>query len=589
MAALGSVDVISADTAFAGDSVRPTLPGFSQPLFEQAPRDTGRRRDNQILESLIESNLRSMLDVATRRVDIERSSTTLASLALAYESTGDQTSAVDAAREALRLCAADAIRDGALIDSASCRLALEVLLRGDQVDEAIEVANSLPLQGTTRLMIGATLASLGRIEEARALVDDTDAPQRDAVQGFLLMAEGKTQAAISHLRAALKEFPDDADSALNLSIAFLRSGALSKATAAALQATRSAPGREDASLHYLDLLLERRDFAQVKRELEQLRRRQVVPSARLLIVEARTQLAEGDATAGVKSLERASVAARAEGNFEVLAEVSSNLIRIKAFLGKADRQDALKQLLALHQAHPESGVTVVNLAQVADRRAEAEALSDAFNRARDSMQPSQAAFVEYQIATLMGNNPAAADAAAEWLRLEPNDPAASVAAMVALGIGDERWAEAAKVARSVIEKYPGDTVQINNAAYILAMSGSPGEAIELLAPYAENDFVLRATLGLAYLASNRLAEGMRLYRQAAEAAEKRQDAYRSLMATYQALVVRQLGLLDRSDVAAVAAVSLAPVPLPDDWEDRPEFLRLRYLATKKRYSWPLDL
>lgn len=52
------------------------------------------------------------------------------------------------------------------------------------------------------------------------------------------------------------------------------------------------------------------------------------------------------------------------------------------------------------------------------------------------------------------------------------------------------------------------------------MSGRAKEAIRILEPTAEADFVLSATLGLAYLADGDIDRGMRLYRDAADMAEK---------------------------------------------------------------------
>lgn len=77
------------------------------------------------------------------------------------------------------------------------------------------------------------------------------------------------------------------------------------------------------------------------------------------------------------------------------------------------------------------------------------------------------------------------------------------------------------------------------------MGGRAREAIEIIeaAPeQAERDFVLNATLGLAHLANGDIDQGMRIYRDAADEAEKAKPVWRSLMTIYQGLIVRQLGL-----------------------------------------------
>ena len=153
----------------------------------------------------------------------------------------------------------------------------------------------------------------------------------------------------------------------------------------------------------------------------------------------------------------------------------------------------------------------------------------------------------------------------------------------------ERWDDAAKIAIRVVEGHHPDPTQLNNAAYVLAMAGMPNRAVELLEPHSDDDFFLKATLGLAYLASNQIDRGMKMYRQAADAADSRGDGMRSLMTAYQALVARQLNLLNSSDAKMISAVSLPPVELPEDWKNRPEFLRLHSVALKNGYDWPITI
>ena len=86
-----------------------------------------------------------------------------------------------------------------------------------------------------------------------------------------------------------------------------------------------------------------------------------------------------------------------------------------------------------------------------------------------------------------------------------------------------------------------------------------------------------------------LAKACGLYRDAAILAEKANPVGRSLMGVYQALVVRQLELVKDLPQQTIAALSPAPVDLPDDWEDRPDFLRLQAVCIKHGYGWPLVL
>ena len=586
MSSLGQVEVIRADK-FDSESAGPTLPGSDRRRSGTLPR-SGRKLEPNLSE-VVDKRVIEARDSALLNVESLRTSTTLSALAVAQEGVGNTQEACQAAVAALELCVQTAGEPSGTFDQVSARLAIEVLLRAGLHERAIEFIEAMPFSGQVKLSIGALLAVAGRLEDSHRLIDDSTGVGADGVRGFVQVLEGHDHAAVSSLRAALRFNPDDADSALNLSIALWRIGAKSKAIAAALQAARSAPGREDIGLHYLELLLAERELDRFDREIKSLEAFGVVPSARLYILRARSELARGRTESGLRLLELASESARTENDEAILAEIQSNLIRIRAWSGKIDRDQAVSRLVKIHQQFPSSGVVAVSLAQVANRKRHAAVLRDALDSLRDRLSRARITFVEHQIASLEGDNITAAEKAVEWSTLEPEDPNAAVAAMVSLGIGLERWEEAAEFAREAIKKYPDDLTQLNNAAYVLAMVGCASEAIDILKPHAQDSFVLTATLGLSYLAANEITTGMKLYREAANIAEKSNDDSRSLMTAYQAIVVRQLGLLDTNDRTAVTAMSLPPVALPDDWRERSEYLRLQTLAARKGYAWPPSL
>ncbi|OMG54165.1 hypothetical protein BJN44_10730 [Tessaracoccus sp. ZS01] len=417
-------------------------------------------------------------------------------------------------------------------------------------------------------------------------VADMNQPLAEAVKGYILLKSGEYRKAASHLRTALREQPDDPDSLLNLSICLWYLGSRDKATVAALRATRSSPGRKDVSLHYLNLLLEQEKVAEAEAEIRSLSARGVIEDPDLLVAKARTLMARGDLERAIPILRDA---AALEDDTAAGGEIRGNLVVLRYEADRITHEEAVKQLVELMSQFPASESLVVLYARFARTADHATFLRSALDRVRGGLSPLRLAYLNHQVALLEGDNEAAADAALEWFVHERGNPMAAAAAIVSLGIGSEKWDEAMEVAREALGSFPEDLAITNNAAYVLAMAGHAQEAIALLEPIAGDDFVLNATLGLAHLADGNIGTGMRLYREAADRAERIDPLWRSLMTSYQALVVRQLGLLESQPEQVISALALAQVSPPADWAMRPDFLRLFGVAQRHGYPWPLAL
>lgn len=585
MSALGVIEVIEDDT-FSSESARPVVPGVGRAAAAASRSRAPSLNIAEALSGRVAANIASALEKAERQALTFPGTTTYALLAYAHEVAGDRDSATRVARRALELELSTG--SPAQSDPLAVRTCLQVLMRSGLVAEAVRFATNLPVGDRVRLEIGAALGNVDRLEDAWQFVNSVgDIPDKNAVVGYLFAMAGDFRRAAPLLRAALRDEPNDADTALNLSIALWNVGAHRKAMAAALQARAAAPAREDIGIHVLELLLIEGSAAKVDAEVRDLLTKGVVPSARLLIIQARAKLALRDHERAMRLLERASSMARDAGDLETYAEVQSNLIRIRAYRRKIAKEKAIDQLLALHDEVPESAIIVVNLAQVVYLRSHAADLRRATEQVLETATAPQAAFLMFQIADLEGDTKSASEHALVWLELEPDNPRAMAAAMVAIGIGEEKWGEAASLAMKYRKNGHFQFDEVNNVAYVFAMAGMADRAIELLSPFSGSSFILKATLGLAHLAAGQIDEGMRLYRRAADEAEKIGDDTRSLMTAYQALVVHQLGLLQTKISSKVAAISLPHFPLPDDWSDRPEFLRLSAVARRHDYEWPL--
>lgn len=587
MGGIGMLDEVRPEEhALSAEAVvRPGgLPGSS--LATSKTRATS---EDEAVIAAIDAATADAIDRAEKRMERLRTSTTLSALAQAY---GRGEAAVRVAREALDLAVGGrettsgsaAETAGPAVDATSARIAANVLVCNDDAEYAYE---RLSLAATTpwlKLAFATVAAAMDRTDEAAQALQGVELQQAHAFRGYLAARAYKWAEAVHHLRLALKENPQDVDSLLNLSISLWRMGSVRKATRTALHATRLAPARKDVSLHYLELLLRQDQFEKVASELRGLHERGVIENASLTVTQARVALAQGDDRRGMSLLGRAAEQAQAEGDAKTRTEILSNLALMKLENGQVSREDAIRTLRDLVKDNPYSEVAILKYAQASARCSEAGPIREALERMTD-LDPVHVAYLRSHLAILEGDAHSAASSSEEWLRLEPENAGAAAAVIVSIGIGEERWTEAAVVADDALRRFPDDRSVINNAAYVLAMSGRAPEAIRVIEEFSERDFVLTATLGLAHLANGDIDAGTRLYREAADQAEKVDPDWRSLMTAYQAMVVRQLKL-DGDAHRELQALLLAPVELPKDWRDRPEFIRLQRLFVEHGYPWP---
>ena len=578
-------DVRPADT-FDQETVLLARPGSEAP---STLATSGRQPSTPDHGELIKQAASFALDRAKRAADDNPTSTTVAALAQSYAALEERDNAIQAAHRAIELAMGAEGRDGAVFDAISLRLAAEVLLRFGERLAAYAAIRRAPRTRPLRIMFASLASEEGDAELALAELDGMTDPLAEALRGYVLASIEKYQEAIGHLRAALREQPDDPDSLLNLSISLWRLGARRKAIATALRATRVAPGRKDVSLHYMNLLLEQGETDAVDAEVRSLKSHHVVEGSDLLIIQARSLIERRQLERAIPLLRSAAEAAGAEGDDANRAEVLGNLVALRYETRRITHNEALQRLEKLLEEFANFESVVLQYARFARTADRAPRLKAAVEVVEGQTSPLRRAYLRYQVAYLEGDNEAAAKAASEWFALEPGNSMAAASALVALGIGVERWKDASLVAREALKLFPYDPAIVNNAAYVLAMSGESEEAIELLKPIAGDDFAMNATLGLAHLAAGRINEGMRLYRNAADTAERVDPDWRSLMTAYQALVVRQLGILRSHPAGAIGALALAQFDPPKDWRNRPEFLRLWTVAKRNGYEWPLAL
>jgi tetratricopeptide (TPR) repeat protein len=344
-------------------------------------------------------------------------------------------------------------------------------------------------------------------------------------------------------------------------------------------------------MQFMELLLASGQDDRVAAEIRTLTDAKVIPDSQFLVMQARLHLASDEHARALTLLDRAVRLARDEGDRTGEATIAANLLAIRFDVGRISFTEFASGAAKLLSRIPDNDVVVINFARTRTRRSHAKSVRKAAERVSAHTTLARRAYLNHVIAFLEGDNEHAGRTAVEWFEAEPTDPNAAAAALVALGIGLERWDEAEKIADYARAQLPLTPALANNISYVLAMAGRADEAIKLLEPAAEADsgFVLRATLGLCYLAAGDLDTGMRLYREAAARAEKDDHHWCSLMTAYQAVVTRQLDLDKTAPAQVLEASALIPQDLPEDWANWPDFLRLHHICVKHGYDWPPHL
>ena len=417
MAALGTLDAIHPADQFSSDSSIPVRPGDSAPALLAS---SSKSRSSIAKASVIEatrSGAEESRERVLRMVGRQRTSTTLAALAQAHAALGETQDAIRVAREALRLGVGHSSGSARLLDPASARIAAEVLLSLGDNEHVFEVLGAVDRSKSLTLTYALVASALDKPEVAMAALEDQNGPLVESVRGYLLASEGQHQRAIHHLREALNDEPKDVDALLNLSISLWSLGSTRKATRAALRATRTAPGRKDISLHYMELLLAQGEIDRLAAEIAVLKSMNVVPDAHFLVVQARVFIAKGEKPKAVSVFEKAAKEAKREGDDLTTGMILGNLVLLRYELERLNREQASKQLEALMGEFPDSDALAVNFAQIASTSGQAFTLRQALSRLGNRMTPIHQAYVRHQLALLDGDNAAAGIAAEEWFEL----------------------------------------------------------------------------------------------------------------------------------------------------------------------------
>ncbi len=510
------------------------------------------------------------------------SATAQARYAQAAWSAGMVEEATAAARSTLELIAKSPTRR----DAPAAYVGLAVLLAAGMAHVAEGMYKDMPRSRAIDVLMASALIDLGQDGRADDLLADSSLASAATLRGYLRLRRQDYTGAISHLRYAMRLNPQDADVPFLLSYAYAGLGSRKRAIRYARQASLLAPGRKDISLGLLEQLIGADDYEAALAEVRKIQCREVVEPPDFLVVQARISMGLGKAKQALSILRRAREAAK--GDPVLTAELQSNIAELRASLGETSNADALAvHRKAFQQAPgsvPVASMLLDHLSSTKDAEEATKVLASLNSAGHDETELVPLAA---QVAYLRGDFEECLRQATAWHTRDPKNPwAGSMAAMIR-GQLLEDWSGAAELILETWRITRGSWVA-NDAAYVLALARRPEEALAVLGDAERDDFVVRATRGLALMAAGRFESGLRCYREAAELADKTDIGVpgRSLMTVHQAMALRRLGL-EAEAMPELRAGALPPVGLPDDWSNYPAFCLLREAAQRRGWKWPV--
>lgn len=560
------------------------------------PLSVGGRRQGPSEEDQFEAWLESakqVVSVAQSRAAAVPSPTNLIRLAQAQYIAGDN---AEAAQSAI-----SAMTDGvALVNSGKLDVSDVALVFGsgaallshlDRQDEALRLLEMVGPAPSLELTHASLLVEADRLTEALATLTSANDALADALRGYIYAVDGQTQQAVHFLRQSLRSNPNDAETSLNLATAYWKLGSRKKAVYSALRATRLAPHRQDISVAYMEMLIDDNQSDAASAETKRLRKAGVLETARLLIVECQVALAKGQTKTALALMRRARVSATAEGDTRFADEVDANLRVFEAAESGTERGDLWNIARRCVTESPHNIAALRQFAAYSYRRHHAGALRTAITAAGD-ITTAVRLQVEGKLAYISCNFGRALELAQEALKEDALNADACAQALLLEGWHLGAWGSAAKKASHWVRTVPLNDSLVNNASYVMALGGMPHAALALLDQQkdSQDDYVLTATRGLAYLAAGDLDTGMRWYRRAAERADSLNEGdMRVLMTMHQAAGLRALGIAGVTDEMFLAATSLPNTDLPADWEDQPSFVLVRNGCAREGWPWPPTL
>lgn len=586
-------------TIFGGvpspDSVRPGIrPDASDDLREEPrlKKSMQGMSPDELFDKWLERS-RFIAQEARTVAEKHKTPAALARLAHAELVVRNTGAAEAAALDALEyLAAAREQEQQAWVDMSAAASAAWVLILCGKSDLAESRLSMLPADLPLSVMRAELAADSDKPRSALELLEGRESPEADSLRGYIYLKMNKPARALAELRRAYRLGDADAAVCANLAAAFWTVGSRRKAINFARQAAKLAPAHHDISLMLLDYLIFSSKLDTAQKELRDILNRGVGETAELAMRRAQIAYARDKPEIAISVLRHAESLASAAGNKAMAAESSARATLLRRARGELSKAEALRKVRTLMADVPGSIPLAYIFADLCDRARFAPELRRLYEELSKHSQGPNLLPIEVRLAYLEGRFDELIPLVSTWSRYQPLDSnPADMEMLLKMYTSADRQGAAA-TANSLLKRFPWDARIANNAAYVFVLAGRTQKAELALSGVKASsrlpDFVLLATKGLIEIAKQDIQAGLRMYRRAADAADRSPEGMqaRLLVTIYQGLVLRLIGRYSAVADVATRAAALPPVALPSDWKDIPELNMLAWICQQIGCKWP---
>ena len=417
----------------------------------------------------------------------------------------------DASDSAALLVAAQVL--AAVGDTGSAEQALSVVLESNCTGEGARCA---------ALMMSADIAARhGHLDTAMTYLEEVDDNHHEAraLEGAILVCQGRYHDAIRVLRTALRDIPDTPQVLGNLGFAYAAVGSVRKSTRAMRAAASLAPTDRTMVMNLAALLLSQDETAEALSVVDRLASAHP-DDVRLEFAAAEIVHASGDRVGALRRLRQLKASGRMKtASPERQAELDLDILLLS---GQAKTSAAVftHAVEALKSCDYRSETIARMLASAAHSTAVLPELEAVYAELSERHSRETLLAVEAQVAFLRFEFDRSLTAAMEWTRHEPFSLDAHISATYLLSMHAGDYRTAARVGQDGIRRGLRSPVLRCNVAFALVMSSDLDEAVRVLPDASELELAL-ATAGLIEVIRGNADQGIKMYDDCAQSTRSR--------------------------------------------------------------------